>query len=233
MMSQRFSLFYAGFTAYAPALYYHQLEFIDHCQDENDEAVRAYISELSSRLGESVYESDTHIKTAISLAEHFELEVSPRPDSPQDYFLWLGHYIESVERQFPMARIDHYYFLFARKVSEILCNLRLLKTYIDLQLRVEAAPDVSRKMDKCLKDTEYILFKLMAAAALLSSEPRQNYFNVYYKLLCEKYIPLKGIEAHLLGKAEMTQLVKALETYELVVMDGFKKCIALLKELGI
>lgn len=233
MMSQRFTLFYAGYTAYAPALYFHQLDFIDICRNEESEAVKNYISDCRNNLQSAEYECTTHIKTAASVAEHLDIEIPALPTNSQDYFQWLARYTESFEREFPMARIDHYYFLFARKISEIICNLGLLQVYLRFPVSAAVSFDLSRKTEKCLKDIEYILFKLMAAAALLSSEPRQNYFNVYYKAICQEFTPFKGIEAGSMEEPELRKLGAALAEYELSVMNGFKKCIGLLKELGI
>jgi hypothetical protein len=233
MMSQRFTLFYAGFTAYAPALYFSQLEFVDACKNQNDEALAAYISKFSEALQDTEYESTSHLKTAISVAEHLNIDIQSRPHNYEDYFNWVSHYTECFEREFPMGRIDHYYFLFARKISEILNNLGLLKIYLGIKASSEIEFDVSRKMEKCLKDIEYILFKLMAPAALLSSEPRQNYFNVYYRSLCQEFLTLKEMDLSTINEWDFKKVESSVADYNLVVMDGFKKCVGLLKELGI
>lgn len=233
MMSQRFTLFYAGFTAHAPALYFNQLNFIDDCKSTDDEASQHYATKLLEALQDKYSESSTHIKTAISVANHMSIEILPEPNSFEDYFHWLAHYIQCFESQFPMARIDHYYFLFARKISEVLCNIGLLSTYVEFMNASGASLDLSKKTDKCLKDTEFILFKLMAAAALLSSEPRQNYFNTFYRTLCQEFQKFKNIKINEMSTAELKKLNDALKDYDLVVMDGFKKCVGILKELGI
>lgn len=234
MMSQRFTLFYAGFTAHAPALYFSQVQFLDDCRLTGESSLEKYISKLSDTIRDSRDESATHLKTAISVADHLEIEILPQPDTFEDYFNWLTHYIQCFETHYPMGRIDHYYFLYARKISEILLNVGLLETYIQFQLSEAGSPlDIHRKMDKCLKDTEYILFKLMAAAALLSSEPRQNYFNTFYRTLCQEFLPFKELELTALSASDLNKLDGSLKEYNLVVMDGFKKCISLLKELGI
>lgn len=233
MMSQRFTLFYAGFTAYAPALYFNQQQFFEACKTEGNEVLNSYILQLSDGLQERSSECNTHLKTAISVAEQLDIRILPQPNGHEDYYNWVMHYTDCFEQQFPMARIDHYYFLFARKVSEILGNLDLLKTYADIVLSTDMSIDLSRKVEKSLKDIEYILFKLMAAAALLSSEPRQNYFNVYYRSLCQEFQPLKGIQANNMQKKDFQKLKTLVEEYNILVMDGFKKCIGLLKELGI
>lgn len=233
MMSQRFSLFYAGFTAYAPALYFNQLEFIETCKEEESELLKNYIHDFTHKLKDKVYENSTHITTAINVARHWDMELPPEPLTHEDYSSWLMHYTESFEKEFPMGRIDHYYFLFARKIAEILSNLGLTKTYVDLTLKTGNSIDLTRKIEKCLKDTEYILFKLMAAAALLSSEPRQNYFNVFYRTLCQEFQPFKEMNLEDLTEADLKKLDASIQEYDMIVTDGFKKCIGMLKELGI
>ena len=232
-MSQRFTLFYAGFTANAPALYFNQLEFIGFCKNEGDELLKPFISKFSNTLQDKVVECTSNLKAAINLAEHFDMEILPEPQNPEEYFNWVFHYTECFEKAFPMARIDHYYYLFSRKIAEIICNMSLLETYIDLRLSYVSTLDLSKKMEKCLKDTEYILFKLMAAAALLSSEPRQNYFNVFYRSLCQEFTPLKGVNIMEIEESELKKVSSTVKEYDLVVMDGFKKCMSLLEELDI
>ncbi|MBL7930704.1 MAG: hypothetical protein JNL60_02315 [Bacteroidia bacterium] len=232
-MSQRFSLFYAGYTSYIPSLYFNQLAFIESINDENNSSLQDCLGSLSTTVSNRELEVRGHLVTARSLAEHFKI---PIPDAPQhhvEYFGWLRQYIDAFESQFPMSRIDHYYFLYARKIAEIACNIGLLRTYNQVYATKCVDLDLSAKYNKCLKDTEYILFKLMAAAALLSSQPRQNYFNSYYKSLSEEFSKFKSIEISGLSAERLTEFNDLLKEYEVVLGNGFKGCISLLKELGI
>jgi hypothetical protein len=233
MMSQRFTLFYAGYTVYVPALYFGKLELIETCKSADNELVRNAVSTLLNNAKENKVECSTQLATAINLAKNLEIEILEEPTNYQDYFTWLLHYIEGVETEFPMSRIDHYYFLYARKISEITYNLELLKTYSLLALSTNSPLDFARKIEKSLKDVEFILFKLMAAAALLSSEPRQNYFNVYYKTLCDEFNTLKEMDATNLSESTLKFMKQEVLRFEEVVAEGFQKCITLLKELGI
>jgi hypothetical protein len=232
MMSQRFNLFYAGFTVYAPTLYFNQLEFIDICRNSLDKASLEPVIELSKHLEQQKDENNSYLKTSLSIAAQLGLNIHEQPENPHMYFDWLTHYTETVEQVFPMGRIDYYYFLYSRKIAEILCNAGLIKTYIDLHGKTGAEIDLFHKIEKCLKDNEYILFKLMAPAALLSGEPRQNYFNEFYKSLCEnhRHIPTSNIQEMEMGN--LKKLHKQVDEYSILVMDGFKKCVLLLKEIG-
>jgi hypothetical protein len=232
MMSQRFNLFYAGFTVYAPTLYFNQLEFVDICRNSLDGSFLGPVTELSKYLEHQKDENNSYLKTSVSIASQLGLNIHEQPENVHMYFDWLAHYTEVVEQLFPMGRIDHYYFLYARKISEILCNAGLIKTYLDLQGKMGDEIDLFRRIEKCLKDNEYILFKLMASAALLSGEPRQNYFNVFYKSMCEnhKLIPTTDIRA--MNTEHLKRLYTQVDEYSIHVMDGFKKCVSLLKEIA-
>lgn len=233
MMSQRFNLFYAGYTAYLPSLYFGELAFLNSCEQEETETLRLC---ANSRLKICVHdepENVSHVKTAMSIANHFKVETLPMPTGHKDYFEWLSHYTDTFEKQFPMSRIDHYYFLYARKVAEIMCNSGLTRMYVDVTLDINRQHDFTPKIEKCLKDSEYILFKLMAAAALLSSEPRQNYFNVYYREICNEFAVFKELNVAQMGDKELKDLNSSLLAFETSVTNGFKKCIALLKDLAI
>jgi len=232
-MSPRFCLFYAGFTSYAPALYFNQLSLVSLLESYENELVRQCLTQFLKKLPDRKDEFFSHLTTAIDLAKEFDIAILPPPKDHKDYFNWLSHYIETFERQFPMSRIDHYYFLYARKISEIICNMELLKTYVDITLDTDHQVDLTRKVEKCLKDNEYNLFKLRAPAALLSSEPRHTYFNVFYKDLTNGFQPFQEIDYDVLKEKEMKELETKAGTYSNLAMDGFKKCIGLLKELGV
>lgn len=233
MMSQRFSLFYAGLTSYLPALYFKQLEFVSTCDATEAQGLEKCLQEFSEKINDKADEANAHLKTAISIARHFDLEPCPHPQTPYDYQPWLEHYISIIEGEFPMSRIDHYYFLFGRKIAEIHCNTLLVKGYTDLLLQCKKGINLSARIEKCIKDNEYILFKLMAAAALISSEPRQNYFNVFYRSLCNEFNAFKEFEPNFSEVHQLKKLQACAKDYELLVMDGFKKCIGILKELEI
>ena len=233
MMSQRFSLFYAGLTSYLPALYFKQLEFVSSCDVTQAQELEKCLNEFSKKINNKADEANSHLKTAISIAKHFDLEPSPHPQTHDDYQPWLDQYISLIEQEFPMSRIDHYYFLFGRKIAEIHCNTLLVEGYTDLLLQCKHSIDLSARIEKCIKDNEYILFKLMAAAALISSEPRQNYFNVYYRSLCNEFEAFKEFEPGFSDVHQLKKLRACAKDYDLLVMDGFKKCIGILKELEI
>lgn len=233
MMSQRFSLFYAGYTSYIPSLYFNQLAFIESINDEDNGSLSDCLDSLSTTVSDTELEVRGHLVTASSLAAYFKIQI---PDSPQhhvEYFGWLRQYIDAFEGQFPMSRIDHYYFLYARKIAEIACNIGLLRTYNQVYTTKGIELDLSTNYNKCISDTEYILFKLMAAAALLSSQPRQNYFNTYYKSLSEAFTQFKAIDASKLRAEQLQDFNQKLYDFEVALNNGFKNCITLLKDLGI
>lgn len=232
-MSQRFSLFYAGYTSYIPSLYFNQLAFIESINGGDNQLLSECLGSLSTTVSDSELEARGHIVTASSLAEHFKIQIPEPPQHHVEYFGWLRQYIDAFEGQFPMSRIDHYYFLYARKIAEITCNIGLLKTYNQVYETQCADLDLSAKYNKCITDTEYILFKLMAAAALLSSQPRQNYFNTYYKGLNEAFNQIKTVDISTLNKEQLHDFNQKLTDYELSLHNGFKQCISLLKDLGI
>jgi hypothetical protein len=232
MMSQRFNLFYAGFTAYLPSLHFNQAALLQ--QLENHPKVKSFgncCDHLKHAIDDSADEAKVHLTTALQLAGVFELSVPQEPQTVSEYFSWQSQYADTFENRFPMSRIDHYYFLYGRKNAEIICNTSLMASYLELILKSERKLDYSSNLTKCLKDTEYILFKLIAASALLSSEPRQTYFSAHYKTISTEFKPFRVLDFSVLSDEELLRLTEDLVTYRNTVMDGFKNCISLLKEL--
>ncbi len=232
-MSQRFSLFYAGFCVSAPALYYNQLQLTRKLESEQDERTRLTRDELVTQAEDLYAEQVTNLKTAESIAQSLEVTVPALPQDTESYFAWAPKFVDVFEQSFPMSRIDHYYFLFGRKLSELIVNQELAALWLDVQSKLDAGPELARNSDKFIKDNEYILFKLIAPAALLSSEPRHNYFNVLYKDLNAAFDPFRGIDTSTMVNSGRDKLSGDLRAYGQKAREGFKGCISLLKELGV
>jgi hypothetical protein len=233
MMNHRFNLFYAGYTAFLPSLYYNQLSLVQNYQTQEDEEIRNCLAKMCETVKQKEAEYNSYLQSAVGIAEEFELEVLPRPSSHTEYFNWLTHYADTFEKHFPMSRIDHYYFLYSRKLAEIYSHLGLIKFYIGLTLDLNNRLDLTHRIDKSLKDAEYIIFKMMAAAALLSSEPRHHYFNVFYKSMSNDYQTFKQVNVQDFDPEKFKALNADVDKYQCTIEDGYKKCIGLLKELQV
>jgi hypothetical protein len=231
-MSQRLSLFSAGFCANAPALYYQQRDLAGQYELLADAGLHRKMDEFFAKLELNENNQTDFLKSATEIAREFEVDAPAIPQNADEYFEWLPAFVNEVEKSFPMNRIDHYYFLFGRKISEIVVNSAFACCCLDLQVALGNGLDLSRKTDKCIKDNEYILFKLIAPAALLSSEPRQNFFNVFYRSINAAFEPFRGIEAGELNETEMCKLSDDLRLYEKEVMKGYRDCETQLRSLA-
>lgn len=230
MMTQRFNLFYAGFTAYLPALYFNRL-WLASRYASGGEGELPCVRTLRQDTEQQWDEYLTHLKTAESIADHFQIVLLQRPRNFSDYFSWLTHLTEQFEKQFPMSRIDHYYFLYARKLAEIICNSALIATYADLHVDSGGQLNMHSGIEKCLRDNEYILFKLVASSALLSSEPRHLFFNSNYKKINDDFQEFRHLNPVEMEAEALRKLGSRMNAYSLNVMEGFKGCIGALKEL--
>lgn len=232
MIRQRFNLFYAGFTVFLPAMHYNLCALNENVSKSHNGTAGI---DLYKHLGELILDTEneakTHLTTTHGLATTFELAIPPLPNGFSEYFAWQQMVTERFEEKFPMSRIDHYYFLYGRKNAEIICNTSLIETLIELHVRTEGRLEYWRSVDKYLKDNEYILFKLIAASALLSSEPRQTYFSSHYTAISSEFNKFKNLNLLEANKDELLKTKEQLEKYRHLVMDGFKKCIRLLQEI--
>ena len=232
MIGQRFNLFYAGFTAFLPAMHYNLCALTENVSKTHNGAAGVDLyAHLGKLINESEDEAKTHLNTTLGLATDFELALPNMPLSFSEYFAWQQLVTERFEEKFPMSRIDHYYFLYGRKNAEIICNTSLIETLIELHVRTDGRLEYWRSVDKYLKDNEYILFKLIAASALLSSEPRQTYFSAHYTTINNEFKKFKNLNLTTADKESLLKTKDELERYRHLVMDGFKKCIGLLKEM--
>ncbi len=232
-MNHRFCLFYSGYTTYAPTLYFKQKLVLRKLDSELNKNIKIQIQKYSEKINDSEEEYFSYIKTSDAVAIYFELDVQIKSTTEEDYFLWLKNYTSAIENRFPMSKIDHYYFLFARRLAEIISNIRLAKTQLELSQIINQPSIFFDGISKCFQDNEYIIFKLVAPAALLSGENRHGYFNAFYKEINSVQEKFKSINLISLKETEIETLIANLDIYDRVVLNGFKKCITLLKELEI
>lgn len=230
-MSQRFCLFYAGFAASAPSVYFNKMALFDQYLPLQNNIVQN--EKFSNDLQYLRYENETSIRTAISIADYFKLSVLPEPVDSEEYFKWLKHYISVFEEQFPLTQIDHYYFLYARKIAEFLAHASLVSALADIALLSNDTVNLFYEIDKHLSELETVVFKTMAAAALLSSEPRHGYFRTFYAEVTTAFEKFKIVHASDLDKNGLKALQKDIEEFKYLILNGFKRCITLLKELEI
>jgi hypothetical protein len=230
-MSQRFCLFYAGYTASAPTLYFNKMALLNNWLPEENK--QNNIQRLSQQVQDLNYESISSIKTAISIADHFKVDVLPAPDFPEDYFKWLKDYTHAFEDQFPLTRIEHYYFFYSQKIAEILAHVGMISTLSELAVHVQQPESILKQIDKYLSETEFLIFKNKAATALLSSEPRHSYFRTLYNEINTNFEQFKTIKVSELKDTDLQELRKSMETFKFSMLSGFKKCIVLLKDLGV
>jgi hypothetical protein len=232
-MSQRSGLFNAGYSVVAPLPYFNQLALIDRCSASDNLVIKSMVQEMKDEMAVLNSSREKHLQAASELALHFNIPTPALPGTPAEYIGWKNQYIEAVEERFPMSRIDFYYFFYGRKLSEILCNVDQLRRIAGYSAEVADGLDLWKKADDCFKDSQYIIFKLIAAAALLSSEPRHNYFNVYYKQFSHEFEQFSSTDLKALTEDGKKALVTNLESYQAMLLEGYHKCVSLLLELGI
>jgi hypothetical protein len=232
-MSRRFNLFYAGYSAYAPSFYYDQIVMFEQLKNSANKVLTDRIHEAEQTLEDKRLEGVEFIKTSLSIATELKVEVLTEVVSAENYVDWRQTYISIFEESFPITKIDHYYFLFGRRACEIICNSNLLTHYITLLKLDEKNAILIKKTDKLLKDIEFVLFKMMASAALLSSEIRHHYFSVFYKELSTNFKPFLNVSVGELKANDLNKLSTNIDEYHTMALNGYNKCFDLLKEIGV
>lgn len=229
-MRQRFNLFYTGFTASLPSLYFSKLNLKDTFSQNEDDHLQSVLTRYFQSLSDEKPEYDSHLISALNLTRTFDIDGFQIPETSSEYFTWLDELVNEFDDHFPMGRIEHYYFLYSRKIAELIKNMGLIKTYVDIQILTKQSIDLSKKIENCIKDSEFIVFKLMAPSALLSSEGRQTCFNSLYKEINEEILNFKGIDPKQLNESELLNLKSKADHFHVLLMNGFKNCIAQLKD---
>lgn len=232
MISQKLNLFYAGFATVQPSLHYNREALYQKVSKEVlPQDYSNCLQKLKSLIENTSHEAESHINTACHLARHFNIEIATVPRSLNAYFTWQGQICNAFEERFPMHKIDHYYFLYGRKNAEIMTNAGLMQSYLDIYFGMDHKVEIWTGFNKCLKDTEYILFKLIAASTLLSSEPRQGQFTEHYKNINEAFRIFRNLEPAYLKEVYLLKLKNELVNFEDTVISGLKRCMKLMSNL--
>jgi hypothetical protein len=232
-MSQRFSLFYAGFTSAAPALYFQKKCILETYLNQNGNATQTSFQEFYDKLKDDEDENNSLITTSNSIANYFGFNIVSQPIAASDYVRWFAQYNSLFESQFPITRIDYYYYVYAQKIADVLTNIGLLKLHLELPLYKEENEERCKQLDNYLNQIHNALYKMTAPSTLLAGEPRQNHFRLYYHEMNLRYEKIKNRDCEKLNEADIRKLQIDLEDFRCLVINGFKKCILLLKKLGI
>ena len=231
-MSQRICLFFAGYTSSAPSLYYNKLVLLNNYLAEDGE-VGGGIKHLAEENDEMSYESMSNIKTALSIADHFKLRVQWQPGIADEYFEWLKDYVSAFEEEFPLTRIEHYYFYYSRKIAEMLSHIGMVNTLCELAQLLQMQESILRQIDTHLSEIETLIFRHKAATALLSSEPRHGCFRDLYNEMNTAFEEFKAMNVLKLEANGLKELEAGMNEFKDMILNGFKKCIVQLKELGV
>src|SRR3954469_10105898 len=103
-MNQRLNLFFAGYCAYNPALYYGHKSLEHEFSTSEDDIVRKQMQLLSGSFKEEMFNPETDLKNAITIAKKFDINTLKQPVDHATYFDWRENYTEQFESQFPMSR---------------------------------------------------------------------------------------------------------------------------------
>ena len=158
-MSQRFYLFYSGYTLCAPMRYYNQLMVSEIIEQSNNLSLKEYSNVEVAELESLKLESNTHIETVISIANELKQDVKEKPVSFETYIDWKKNVISIFEENFPMTKIEHYYFLFGRRLSDVIVNIHTLTKLVSVIKFGENGDRIIKKIDKLLKDMGVVLEK--------------------------------------------------------------------------
>jgi hypothetical protein len=225
-------LFRGGYCACSPIYYYRQLAFANEHKNHENPLVRSSLISIRDSLKELREAHAPNIRTVNELALKFDIKLAPEPEDAESYNQWLRTCTEGFEAQFPMSRMEYYYFFYGRKLAEIRSNVMLAKTYLALIAEVNGSLELESRIKGCVKDCEYSLFRLIAASALLSSEPRHTYFSVNYKTLNQEFDPFRVITGEGSGLKDK-KLLRELDGYKDTLENGYQKCVELLLELEV
>ena len=232
-MNHRFSLFVAGYTAYVPNLYFKQKNILNSKIDLIYKPHQQLFTQYQAAADNIEAEFKSYIEMAKSLANSFNIDIDSLEEFDNLYSDWLKAYTQAFELEFPMTRIDYYYFFYGRKLAELRTHIDLTKLIIKLSLDFDYLPNLFEQAEKYIKDAEFDLAKLIAPSVLISGEHRQGYFSVLYKNLNQAFENLRKLDAKKIEEHESEVLITQLDLFEKNVLDGFHACVKLLKELEI
>jgi hypothetical protein len=230
-MGLRTLLFHGGYCAAAAQAYFGQLEFLTSQADDPANPAK-YLENLKEKLKGEHSDCEANLTTALQMAVQVEVKVDACGSEPHAFRDWFWQFVEAVEARFPMNRIDHYYFLFGRKMSEISSNTTIAAALLRARGYANSS-DTAYRIEKCLRDCEYSLFKLTAPSALLAGEPRQGHFGTIYRRMNQEFAPFRNASMGAHSKMSDDETAGRLEKYGLARKGEFSDCKAILEELGI
>jgi hypothetical protein len=223
-MSRRHAIFNAGYHAAVPEFYFLRTEpNSDLGADESEFLIGVH--------GKPEFSFLKDVELANEFGKKFNLSVELASEDRRGYLQWYSEFEGKFGEIFPMSRIDHYYFLFSKKLVELSSRAWRYADLCRLQSNFNTRNYLPR-ISLCAHEGEVTLYRLMAPSALLGSEAGHFYFNGLYKELKEEYGKIKSASLRADNQG-LLNLAQAANEFRSKIDLGFARCSGILKELGV
>jgi hypothetical protein len=226
-LSRKHTIFRAGYAAAAPILHYNRQKFLEETQTEEERNFLLSMPVLKTAKNDP----KRAVQEAMKLGAVFNASEGEIPSNYAGYIQWLEHYVRDFEEKYPMSRIEHYYFLFSRKLAELCSCMNICALSCRLQAHFRHSANVP-KILLSIHNAEHTLLKLVAASALLGGEAGHYYFNVLFSELKSAFAKFK-INVSELDRKGLENMAANAEDYIVRIVAGVDKCDMILKELKV
>lgn len=229
-MQNNYQLFYAGYAATMPSMYFNRVLMVSQYAQHHDPAVKNIFTSQFNYLRELGAPNVQLIKKAVDIAGAFEIGTKPMPRLPDDYFDWIKFYNEGFEKKFEITSTEYHSFTFARKAAEAMVNLGLMQTAIILSSHSNKNINLFPDIEKWIKEFSSITLLMFAPSVMLIRTTGKNCFEELKTLIekgSEELGQLNIKQANEEGIAKFTSKVDSL-LHDINV--SFQTCVAALKD---
>ncbi len=229
-MQNNYQIFYAGYAATIPSMYFNRVLMVSQFAQHPDEEVRkAFQSQFNYLRGEGAPNVQL-IKNAVDIAGVFEIGTKPMPRLPEEYFEWIKFYVDGFEKKFEITSTEYHSFTFARKTAEVMVNLGLMQTAILLTTQSQKKTNLFSSVEKLVAEFNSITLLMFAPTVMLVRATGKHCFDELKDLIVnggEELSQLKIASANDDNIAKFTSKVDSL-LHEINL--SFQTCVSALKE---
>src|SRR3989344_1441086 len=177
MSHNNFQIFYAGYAATMPSMYFNRVLMVSQFAQHSNEDVKAAMTGQFNYLREQGGPNVQLIKKAVDIAGTFEIGTKPMPRLPDDYFDWIKFYTEGFEKKFEITSTEYHSFIFARKATEAMVNLGLMQTALILTTHSKKNINLFADIEKWIKELSSITLLMFAPSIMLIRSTGKNCFE--------------------------------------------------------
>lgn len=224
-MNHLSGLFYTGYAATMPGIYFNRVLLISQNIQNPDEKIKQamldYFEMLKTQGGDNV----RLITLAADNCRKLGIDIKPLPKFPNDFFDWQADLVKGFNEKFGPVSLEYHCFHFALGATMALVNLSLIQSALVLGLKSEGRFNILKDVAVWIKEFDQFLFRVRVPSVFLENKTNLSVFKETYNVLERCQTDLTPKIPTSFDKDSVDTFTALLDLYLKETGEQIKKCV--------